>query len=370
MHELGHAFGLSHPYDPPVTLPSAQQTQAYSVLGYGLINNAWVTVQNGVTSTSFVELSGPMLYDIAAIQYLYGPNMSWHAGNDTYSYDPATPFFECIWDAGGNDTISVARFTGGCTIDLREGAFSSVAIRSPNPQLNSSSYDGVNVLSIAYGAVIENAIGGAGADTLTGNPSNNRLQGGGGNDTIAGGAGTDTAVFSGARANYTITGSAAAGLTVRDNAGSDGTDTIREVERLAFSDRGVAFDTDGAAGRAVLLLNAVMGSASLQNRALVGTVISLMDGGASIQVLSDVLVRNGTMAQLAGGASSSALVTYLFRNVVGSEASATTVAALSALIDAGALTQGQFLWKVAELPVNAAKVGITGLAQSGIEFSV
>jgi hypothetical protein len=30
----------------------------------------------------------PMLYDIQAIQYLYGANMSYHTGADTYAFAP------------------------------------------------------------------------------------------------------------------------------------------------------------------------------------------------------------------------------------------------------------------------------------------
>src|SRR4029079_1976411 len=46
-------------------------------------------------------------------------------------------------------------------------------------------------------------------------------------------AGVDTALFSGPRANYTI---AAVGdaLTVTDNVGTDGVDTVRNIERLRF----------------------------------------------------------------------------------------------------------------------------------------
>ncbi len=49
---------------------------------------------------------------------------------------------------------------------------------------------------------------------------------------------TDTAVFSGPRANYTITPGAGL-VTVTDNVGTDGIDTIRNVERLRFTDQTV-----------------------------------------------------------------------------------------------------------------------------------
>src|SRR4051794_1803093 len=57
------------------------------------------------------------------------------------------------------------------------------------------------------------------------------------NEPTATGA-IDTAVFSGPRANYTITQNADGSLTVADGggAGPDGTDTLRNVENLRFSD--------------------------------------------------------------------------------------------------------------------------------------
>src|SRR5206468_4550182 len=47
-------------------------------------------------------------------------------------------------------------------------------------------------LEIARGVVIENAIGGNGADTIIGNSANNVLTGNGGADTLTGGSGNDT----------------------------------------------------------------------------------------------------------------------------------------------------------------------------------
>jgi hypothetical protein len=50
----------------------------------------------------------------------------------------------------------------------------------------------------------------------------------------------DTAVFSGPRANYTLTSNANGSLTVADNVGTDGTDTVWNIERLQFTDQTVA----------------------------------------------------------------------------------------------------------------------------------
>lgn len=96
----------------------------------------------------------------------------------------------------------------------------------------------------------ENIAGSAFADTLTGNAGANLLQasmgddiltGMAGNDTLDGGSGTDTAVFSGAKSNYTITVAANGEVTVQDNRANspDGTDLLKSVELLKFSDQTV-----------------------------------------------------------------------------------------------------------------------------------
>ena len=99
-----------------------------------------------------------------------------------------------------------------------------------------------------YGAVLtgnadaNRLIGGAAADTLSGGDGNDVLTGGGGADVIDGGAGSDTAVFSGASSDYSWTRDADGVLTVKDlraNA-TDGTDTLRNIEMLRFSDKSVA----------------------------------------------------------------------------------------------------------------------------------
>lgn len=65
--------------------------------------------------------------------------------------------FEAIWDAGEPDTFSVAAFSGGCTLDLKPGAYSSLAYTTVSLTQN---------IGIAFGCTIENALGGDGGDTF------------------------------------------------------------------------------------------------------------------------------------------------------------------------------------------------------------
>ncbi len=69
--------------------------------------------------------------------------------------------------ACGSETYAV-------DLDLAGGAFSTVAAT------------GSNNLAIAFGTVIEDAIGGGYNDRIVGNEAANRLSGGGGDDVLTG----------------------------------------------------------------------------------------------------------------------------------------------------------------------------------------
>lgn len=186
MHEIGHALGLKHPFESAsnnsAVLPDALDDVRYTLMSY---SNDYYNAQ----MTAYVEPTTPMLYDIAAIQYLYGANMTWQTGNNTYSFKPGQVVFQTIWDAGGTDTLDASNQTAGVLLNLNEGEFSNIGALfydyARNEMIN-------NGLAIAYGAKIENATGSAFADTLIGNALDNVLDGRGGADIMRGGLGNDT----------------------------------------------------------------------------------------------------------------------------------------------------------------------------------
>src|SRR5262249_37197243 len=104
---------------------------------------------------------------------------------------------------------------------------------SPGTQrvdLNAGTYSDVggfmtNNLAIAYNVTIENAIGGSGNDTITGNDANNTLWGGPGNDTLLGGIGND--ILHGGPGNDVLNGGPGADQFVFD-APSDGGGTVQD----------------------------------------------------------------------------------------------------------------------------------------------
>ena len=180
---LVHALGLAHPFEGSAPLSTTLDNFKYTQMSYSDAPGH----QDGGRSSYYP--STPMLLDIQAIQYLYGANMSYNAGNDTYTYSGAGKYYETIWDAGGIDTIIYDATTSGI-INLNAGAFS--ALGSPvfldNGRLQRDD------VAIAYNVIIENATGGTGNDSIYGNLADNTLNGNAGDDFLIGGAGNDTLI--------------------------------------------------------------------------------------------------------------------------------------------------------------------------------
>lgn len=214
---------------------------------------------------------------------------------------------------------------------------------------------------------IETVRGSGFDDVLIGDAANNGLRGNGGNDRIDGGAGTDAALYANARGTYSIARTAT-GITVASE--TEGSDTLTNIERLYFSDGRLAFDITGAAGTTALFVHALGGSAMLQNRAVVGTVLNLADEGLDLAGLSALAVSSGVAASLAGGADNASLVRMLWRNLTNTEATSSTVEQLAGLIGSGSYTQATFVAAVADLSVNRALVNLVGLADTGLAYAV
>lgn len=178
----------------------------------------------------------------------YGFNSTADVTNAAMDFNPGEMLtIFTIWDAGGNDTLDLSGYYTDSVIDLRPGAYSSAGgmgaygptyadvdpstlsqadylafVNANNAAIGlgsrTAAYDlyfggreganeGVpwfdimggdtlmeNNIGIAYGAVIENAIGGHGDDRINGNSADNRLTGGDGADTFifANDSSTDT----------------------------------------------------------------------------------------------------------------------------------------------------------------------------------
>lgn len=244
-HESGHALGLEHPGDynaaPGVSITYAanaeyyQDSRAYSIMSY------FAAAETGARHFDFnlsatVYASTPLVHDIAAIQAIYGADMTTRTGDTTYgfnsnagrdSYDfTKTPApVMAIWDAGGIDTLDASGYATDQIIDLTPGSLSSIggvthdtapSFEQVNANRAAAGYAPVALttynsnmallaanpvvgrltdnVGIAYGATIENGVGGSGSDRLIGNAAANTLTGNAGADTLEGRDGADILV--------------------------------------------------------------------------------------------------------------------------------------------------------------------------------
>ncbi|EXB49421.1 hemolysin-type calcium-binding repeat family protein [Acinetobacter baumannii 146457] len=163
LHEIGHAFGLEHPFEAPV-LPEIENNQDNTVMSYTSNDN------------NDTELK---IFDLAALHYIHGVNSAARAGNDTYTFAD-----KYIWDGNGIDTFDASAETKNVYINLQATTWSYV-------EQKANYLTAVGQAFIGYGTEIENAIGGEGDDQLTGNQLDNHLSGGAGSDLILGGKGDD-----------------------------------------------------------------------------------------------------------------------------------------------------------------------------------
>lgn len=182
-----------------------------------------------------------MMYDIAAVQHMYGANFNTNSGNTVYRWSPTTGemfingvglgapsanrIFMTVWDGNGNDTYDFSDYSSALKIDLRPGMWTTASSTLlPRLHYSGSQIAAGNIANaLQYNgdvrSLIENATGGSAGDTVFGNEIPNSLNGGGddalygagGNDTLIGGAGydyvnggsgNDIAVFSGNLVDY------------------------------------------------------------------------------------------------------------------------------------------------------------------------
>lgn len=241
LHEMLHAVGLEHPHSdwhgsglfPGVTVSSDPGA-------YGLNSNLTTVMSYRAYNNFAGTTDGPMAFDIAALQALYGAKEQ-NGGADTY--DVGRDGLACIWDSGGVDWF-VANGSAAATIDLRAATLDVSALGGGVLSFSAGRSGG---LTIAHGVIIENARGGAGANTITGNEFSNTLLGGGSNDVLRGGGGNDR-----------LNGQSGADTLV----GQGGADTFVFIARTdslpGTRDRIVDFGTDDLIDLAALDANTVL----------------------------------------------------------------------------------------------------------------
>ena len=131
-------------------------------------------------------------------------------------------------NSSAQEAVAAGTYETGLEHYLTEGK--NAGLKSFAPFTKVYGYSGNDTIVLREGDEI--AFGYAGKDSI---------EGGAGNDTIDGGAGSDTAVFRDTYESYTLNYNDDGSLTVKHNPSSsdqidEGTDTLKNVEKLQFSD--------------------------------------------------------------------------------------------------------------------------------------
>ncbi|MEM6374605.1 MAG: M10 family metallopeptidase C-terminal domain-containing protein, partial [Pseudomonadota bacterium] len=212
LHEIGHAIGLEHAHESGGfgAVPAAFDAMEFTVMSYRSYVGDPLT--GGYSNDTWGYAQTYMMLDIAALQHKYGADFTTNAGNTTYSWRPdngityvdgaaaitpgANRIFATIWDGGGIDTYDLSAYAAAVEIDLAPGE-ASLFSNQQQASLGAGRFAQGNIYNaLQYQgdarSLIENARGGSGDDTLSGNAADNRLEGGDGNDTLSGELGRDT----------------------------------------------------------------------------------------------------------------------------------------------------------------------------------
>lgn len=257
-HELGHALGLDHPFADresgagfePITGTAdthANYTNDSTGGGYQsqLTDNVMETIMAyynpfaqtaDMGSTSLTNTPWQLsINDIAALQHLYGANLNYATGDDTYTFNSDTQVFSTIWDGGGTDTI-VQTGDRSAYIDMNEGSYSRVGFLGGRTYtftpddlgVTGTTFDSVSLVEARDGIVVLSADGSS--FTYTTDLSVGGLDDDlGFNVVVNGTAHNNVGGFSGFAIDHTNTGfnlGIAFGVTIENATGGAGSDTI------------------------------------------------------------------------------------------------------------------------------------------------
>ncbi|MEY4503811.1 MAG: hypothetical protein RL154_103 [Pseudomonadota bacterium] len=374
IHEIGHTIELKHPGDYNGAsgtnpqggpfLPASLDNKLYSIMSYNEPYKANFWFDGATNEYKSPNDSTPMVFDIAAAQYLYGANIAYHTNNDVYTFNNIAPFRMAIWDAGGTDTISAANSTHSCYIDLTPGNYSVIqTARIYNTAYNGGkpTADGCYNLGIANGVIIENAIGSLVNDTIIGNSANNILDGGGGSNTIYGGGGYDIGVFHSNRSNFNVQKNALNTIVTNSNSSS----TLYDISQLRFDDCITIFDTSGTAAEAYRLYKAAFNR--VPDNSGLGYWIKTIDSGTSLVNVAYSFANSQEFKIRYGAATTDAeYVTLLYQNTLSRMPDESGKAYWVAALQAGSTDRAGVLTSFSESIENQNSVA--SLIGNGIDY--
>ncbi|WP_289296705.1 M10 family metallopeptidase C-terminal domain-containing protein [uncultured Reyranella sp.] len=343
IHEIGHAMGLKHPFEPfPNGAISADRSNIeFTVMSYSSFLSGEVSVNANTIAPNGSSVSGYMMYDIAALQAMYGANFAkgktdtTPAEKSVYTWSNSTgqqyingeeapdtgttethKIFQTVWTQGADTTYDLSNFNGDQYDDLRAGQWlrfsvdqladlnSDAPAGTPEYQAHGNVYNTL-LFEGETKSLIGTLVAGGGNDTIIGNELANVLHGNGGNDFIDGGIGKD--VLYGGAGDDTLMGS----FGTNELWGGEGIDTASYAGRsgIVYADLSAGYgmvnymlaDTYDS----IENLTAGLGRATLigdagANRLTGGASSDLLYGGEGNDMLIGGGINAGTPNQLWG----------------------------------------------------------------------
>ncbi|GGY13950.1 DUF4214 domain-containing protein [Massilia dura] len=259
--------------------------------------------------------------------------------------------------------------TGGDASDIMygQGGRDRLIGLDGNDSLNSGEYETPGTITGNTPDYIGDWLdGGNGNDLLNGGSGADFLLGGAGTNSLNGGGNFDTAIYTGARGDYTVAMSGNLPAGVATIAAGGQSDTLAQIERLAFSDGAIAFDIDGNAGKMFRLYQAALNRTPDEDG--LGWWIHAADTGNSWQGMAAGFTGSPEWASLYGANSSNdSFVKNLYLNALHRPFDQDGYNFWIAALENG-VSREQILLDFSESPENQAAV--IGQIQNGIEYTL
>jgi hypothetical protein len=300
------------------------------------------------------------MFDVLALRYLYGDSKV-GVGNSQYMIgNVRSKAITTINDADGWDVIDASSSTTGVYVDLHEGSLLSAG-------RDQQDFYTLFNWAIGYDTEIERVIGSAFDDILIGTERSESFFGGDGNDQIDGGGGLDRVEFSGKRSEYEVYVSKFSGrLIVSSVDGESGSDSLNEIERLIFSDGGLAFDSHGPAGDSARLVFTMFGEKGVSDPNLFGFALSGFDSGLSDDQIANKLLESAWFQNSWGDRTDRNVLKMMFQNLFNRDPVQEEYIQLLPLFQVA--TQASLVSLVANFPMIDDLIGGDSFYANGIPF--